>query len=210
MSKEIDEKEDLSVTDEKEEPTARADEELVTDPMEAAEPDHKEETNSDQNEKNDNIVDFEEKKKSVGNAEVEKLQQEIADLKTTVQRTQADFINYKRRTEEERAKIALFANELLIVELLSVLDNFDRSLQHQDDSGKSFVEGILLIKKQILDLLEKNQVKEIPTDGDFDPNFHYAVLQEEGEEANKILEVLQKGYTLGDKVIRPSMVKVSK
>lgn len=158
------------------------------------------------------IIDFHEEKARMESqsSELESALKELEELKTTVQRTQADFINYKRRTEEEREKIAVFANEKIIMELLSVLDNFDRALAHHGDTEQSFVEGVELIKKQIVDLLEKNGVKEIENDILFDPNFHYAVMQEEGEENGKILEVFQKGYLLGSKVIRPSMVKVSK
>lgn len=165
------------------------------------------------------VIDFEESKAKIKNEaldleiiekELNEAKKELDDLKTTVQRTQADFINYKRRTEEERAKIAVFANEQMILELLTVVDNFERALAHPGEAGGSFAEGVELIKKQILDLLAKHLVKEIPTDIDFDPNFHYAVMQEDGEEPGKILEVFQKGYLLDEKVIRPSMVKVSK
>ncbi|MDO4710476.1 MAG: nucleotide exchange factor GrpE [Peptostreptococcaceae bacterium] len=165
------------------------------------------------------VIDFEESKAKIKNEaldleiiekELNEAKKELDDLKTTVQRTQADFINYKRRTEEERAKIAVFANEQMILELLTVVDNFERALAHPGEDGGSFAEGVELIKKQILDLLAKHLVKEIPTDIDFDPNFHYAVMQEDGEEPGKILEVFQKGYLLDEKVIRPSMVKVSK
>lgn len=163
-------------------------------------------------ENQEKIIDFMEGKEKLENqlSELDIARKEIEDLKNTVQRTQADFINYKRRTEEEKNKLSIFANEKLIIELLSVIDNFDRALGHPGETDKSFVEGVELIKKQILDLLAKNSVREIPTDIDFDPNFHYAVMQEEADESGKILEVFQKGYMLDEKVIRPSMVKVSK
>lgn len=168
-----------------------------------------EDTTSDNQRK---IIDFTEEKEKSGNqlSELDIANKEIEDLRNTVQRTQADFINYKRRTEEEKSKLSIFANEKLILELLGVIDNFDRALAHPGETDQSFVDGVELIKKQILDLLAKNAVKEIPTDIDFDPNFHYAVMQEEADESGKILEVFQKGYLLDDKVIRPSMVKVSK
>lgn len=158
------------------------------------------------------IIRFEEEKakKELEEDALAKAQEEIADLKSTVQRTQADFINYKRRTEEEKMRISAMANESIIIELLGVIDNFERALANPGNTEKAFVDGVELIKKQILDLMQKYDVKEIPTDIDFDPNFHYAVMQEDAEESGKILEVFQKGYTLKDKVIRPSMVKVSK
>lgn len=170
-----------------------------------------------QNSSDEKIIDFNEQKAkmeseqddlSQAKEELSRAREEIADLKNTVQRTQADFINYKRRTEEEKMRISAMANESLIMELLAVIDNFERALDHPS-SDTAFLQGVELIQKQILDLLEKHSVKEIPTDIDFDPNFHYAVMQEEGEESGKILEVFQKGYTLKEKVIRPAMVKVS-
>ena len=163
-------------------------------------------------EEKDKIIDFAEQKSKHDEspeAKEEALQKEIDELKQTVQRTQADFINYKRRTEEEKSKIAAFANEGLLLQMVGLLDDFDRALNHKDDAGQSFVDGVELIRKQLADLLEKNSVVEISTAGEFDPNFHYAVMQEEAEEPNRILEVFQKGYLLKDKVIRPAMVKVS-
>lgn len=170
-----------------------------------------------QDSSDEKIIDFNEQKAKLESEkddlsqvkeELSRAQEEIKDLKNTVQRTQADFINYKRRTEEEKMRISAMANESIIIELLAVIDNFERALEHPS-SDAAFLQGVELIKKQILDLLEKHSVKEIPTDIDFDPNFHYAVMQEEGEESGKILEVFQKGYTLKEKVIRPAMVKVS-
>lgn len=162
--------------------------------------------------KNDNVIDFESKKSEKDKADQESkdIQAEINDLKDTIRRTQADFMNFKRRTEEEKEKTKAFANESIIMGLLEVVDNFERALDQDINSGEAFIEGLQLIKKQILDLLEKNHVQVIDNDIDFDPNFHYAVMQEEGEKPNQILEVFQKGYLLKDKVIRPSMVKVSK
>lgn len=160
------------------------------------------------------IIDFNKEKSKAGGVKAELMaaQQEIQELKATVQRTQADFLNFKRRTESEKANIAALSNEAIIMELLGVIDNFDRAIaQSQVESeSNSFVEGVKLIKKQIQDILGKNSVTEIPVDIDFDPNFHFAVMQEDGEEPGKILEEFQKGYLLKDKVIRPSMVKVSK
>lgn len=159
----------------------------------------------------DNVIDFEQKKteKEASETELDKANKEIEDLKNTVKRTQADFMNYKRRTEEESQKMRALANENIIKDFLEVLDSFDRALDQENKSEESFVEGVTLIRKQIFDILKKYHVKEIPTDISFDPNFHDAVMQEEGEKEGEILEVFQKGYTLKDKVIRPSMVKVS-
>ena len=123
----------------------------------------------------------------------------------------ADFQNYKRKTEKEKNDIYAFANEKIVSELLNVIDNFERALDAGND-GDSFVEGMNLIFKQLQGVLEKAGVVEIEALGkDFDPNFHHAVLTEDSAEceSGKVTAVLQKGYLLNNKVIRPSMVKVA-
>lgn len=125
-------------------------------------------------------------------------------------RLMADFQNYKKRVEKEKKDLYSYANEKLVTELLAVLDNFERALAHED-SGDGFKEGMEMIFKQLMDVLEKSGLAEIAALGeDFDPNFHNAVMTEETEEyeSGKVSGVLQKGYTLNGKVIRPSMVKV--
>lgn len=125
-------------------------------------------------------------------------------------RLMADFQNYKKRVEKEKKDLYSYANEKLVTELLAVLDNFERALSHED-SGDGFKEGMEMIFKQLTDVLEKSGLAEIAALGeDFDPNFHNAVMTEETEEyeSGKVSGVLQKGYTLNGKVIRPSMVKV--
>ena len=132
-------------------------------------------------------------------------------LNTKYLRLMADFQNYKRRTEKEKNDIYAFANEKIVSELLNVIDNFERALLHGAE-GDSFAEGMNMIFKQLQGVLEKAGVKEIEALGlDFDPNFHNAVMTEDSTEyeSGKVTEVLQKGYTLNSKVIRPSMVKVA-
>ena len=132
-------------------------------------------------------------------------------LNTKYLRLMADFQNYKRRTEKEKSDIYAFANEKIVSELLNVIDNFERALDAGNE-GDSFVEGMNLIFKQLQGVLEKAGVVEIEALGqDFDPNFHHAVLTEDSAEyeSGKVTAVLQKGYLLNDKVIRPSMVKVA-
>ena len=126
-------------------------------------------------------------------------------------RLAADFQNYKRRTENERKDIAAFANERIVKELLNVIDSFERALETAKCEDESFRNGVELIYKQLITTLTGFGVEVIPTEGEFDPNFHNAVMSEavEGEEAGKILMVMQKGYTLNGRVVRPSMVKVS-
>ena len=113
--------------------------------------------------------------------------------------------------EKEKSDIYSYANEKLVTELLNVLDNFERALEHEGED-KSFHEGMQMIFKQLFDVLEKSGLKEIPALGEeFDPNFHNAVMNEDTEEyeSGKVSGVMQKGYTLNGKVIRPSMVKVA-
>ena len=121
-------------------------------------------------------------------------------------RLMADFQNYKKRVEKEKKDLYSYANEKIIIELLSVLDNFERALE-QETEGDGFKEGMEMIFKQLGDVLEKSGLAEIAALGeDFDPNFHNAVMTEETEEyeSGKVSGVMQKGYTLNGKVIRPS------
>ena len=126
-------------------------------------------------------------------------------------RLMADFQNFKRRTEKEKNDIYAFANEKIVSELLNVIDNFERALAMATECD-GFAEGMKLIFKQLQGVLEKSGVAEIEALGqDFDPNFHNAVMMEDSAEyeSGKVTEVLQKGYMLNNRVIRPSMVKVA-
>ena len=141
----------------------------------------------------------------------EKSDPEEEALNTKYLRLMADFQNFKRRTEKEKNDIYAFANEKIISELLNVIDNFERALD-AGNAEDSFVKGMELILKQLLDVLEKAGTSEIAALGeDFDPNFHNAVMMENSSEyeSGKVTEVLQKGYILNNRVIRPSMVKVA-
>lgn len=132
------------------------------------------------------------------------------DSDTRYLRLMADFQNYKKRVEKEKTDIYSYANEKLITEMLDIVDNFERALQ-QEEIGDGFKEGMEMIFKQLSGVLEKSGLAEIAALGeDFDPNFHNAVMTEETEEyeSGKVSGVMQKGYTLNGKVIRPSMVKV--
>jgi len=147
--------------------------------------------------------------------ELTALKNENATLKDTNVRLQAEFQNYKRRTEKEKSEIYKYANEKIVVELLAVMDNLDRaldSISHNADDHQNVLNGVEMIKKSFEDLLEKEGVQAIEAvDQPFDPNMHHAVMTEEKEncDADVVIEEFQKGYKLGDKVVRPSMVKVS-
>ena len=126
------------------------------------------------------------------------------------QRAAADFQNYKRRVEEERSETARFASAALTINLLPLIDDLDRALMNVDThlAGLTWVDGIRLIHRKFQAVLEMTGVQEIEADGEtFDPSLHEAVSQGPGEE-NKVIAVVQKGYKLGDRVIRPAMVVV--
>ncbi|MCC0629964.1 MULTISPECIES: nucleotide exchange factor GrpE [unclassified Clostridioides] len=141
-----------------------------------------------------------------------KLQDELDELNDKYQRLQAEYANYRRRTQQEKETIGVFANEKIITELIPVIDSMERALDACEDKEDTMYKGISLVHKQLIDTLVKFGVEEIEAESkEFDPNLHLAVMQEsvDGVEANQVVMVLQKGYKLGTKVIRPSMVKVS-
>ena len=126
------------------------------------------------------------------------------------QRAAADYQNFKRRVEEERAETSRFANAALLINLLPLLDDLERALQTVDShlAGLTWVDGIRLILRKFQAVMDMAGVQEIQADGQtFDPAVHEAVAQQPGDE-NKVLSVVQKGYKLGDRVIRPAMVIV--
>lgn len=146
------------------------------------------------------------------NDELSSKNREYEDL---VKRQQADFENFRRRTQKEKEDIARYASEKIINDLLEILDNFDRALSYspEEDNAKTFVDGFKMINGQVKDLLQKHQVTEVDGEGfEFDPNLHQAIAFEESETVSKetITEVYQKGYKLHDKVIRVARVKVTK
>lgn len=129
------------------------------------------------------------------------------------QRSAADFANYKRRTDEERAVMARFSNAALIGKLLAVLDDFDRALDNvPEDAHESWVEGVRLVERKLRGVLEAEGVTPIEAVGQpFDPNVHEAVLHEETADYpdNQVIGELQRGYRLHDRVLRPSLVRVA-
>ncbi|MDR0854275.1 MAG: nucleotide exchange factor GrpE [Clostridiales Family XIII bacterium] len=136
------------------------------------------------------------------------------DGETRYLRLAADFQNYKRRTEKERFERYADGKKDFAEDLLPVIDNFERAIAQDitENADAKFVEGLELIYQQLLGVLEKNDVTEIDAVGkEFDPNVHHAVMQEpaEGFSNGTVSAVLQKGYQLKDKVIRPAMVKVA-
>lgn len=157
----------------------------------------------------------EHKKEHKKDKKLEELQNEINTLKDKNMRIAAEMVNTLRRKDEETNRLLKYSNESLITELLPVIDNFERALNVDAKTAdvESYQKGMTMIYNSLKNILEKFEVKEIEAiDKEFDPSYHQAVMQEEkeGTKKNIVIEVLQKGYTYKDKVIRPAMVKVSK
>ena len=131
-------------------------------------------------------------------------------------RLQADFMNYKRRRDDEISKMLKYSEEQIIKEILPILDNFERAIKMDDDNlddeVSKFLEGFKMVYTQFKNMLDKFEVKEIDAFGkEFDPTYHQAVMKESvpDKESGIVLEVFQKGYIYKDRVIRPAMVKVN-
>ena len=149
--------------------------------------------------------------------EVEVLKKALAEEKAKAetnldgwQRAQADFINYKRRSEQEREEIGKFANAALMLNLLPVLDDLERAFASIPSriANQDWVGGVKLIERKLRAALEAQGLSEIKALGEpFDPNLHEAVMQGKGKE-NIVVGEIQKGYKLHDRVIRPSIVAV--
>lgn len=147
-------------------------------------------------------------------SEVEKLKQEKDEVYNHLLRLQAEYDNFKRRTQKEKEAERKYKAQDIVTAILPVLDNFERALQvEKTEATAGIVDGITMVYRQLQDALKNNGVETIETEGqEFDPNLHHAVMQVEDEEieSNHIVEELQKGYLLKDRVIRPAMVKVNK
>ena len=149
--------------------------------------------------------------------DVEALKQALAEEKAKAetnlagwQRAQADFINYKRRVEQEKEEIGKLASSILILSLLPILDDWERALASvpEELANLNWVEGIRLIERKIRGILEAQGVSPIKTVGEpFDPNLHEAAMQGKGKEGI-VVDELEKGYKLHDRVIRPAKVVV--
>ncbi len=160
-----------------------------------------------------------EKSGEVVSEDIETLKQALADEKARAerylanwQRAQADFINYKKRVEQEKNEVADFANAMLILNLLPILDDLERAFVSLPPRlmNLTWVDGIRLIYRKLQAILEAQGLTQIKAEGEaFDPKLHEAVMQEEGQEGIIIAE-LQKGYKLKEKVLRPALVVVGK
>ena len=153
----------------------------------------------------------EKKKPSKKDSELQQLKTELEQKSDLLQRTAAEFDNFKKRTEREKSGVAEYSKASVIKKLLPIIDNIERANSADKDSP-DYIKGIELIVKQFTSIVETLEIEEIGKPGEkFDPNFHEAVMHIEDENfgENEIAEVLQKGYKLGDTIIRPAMVKVA-
>ncbi len=142
-------------------------------------------------------------------AEVTRERDEYLD---SLQRLKAEFDNYRKRAAREQLEFASRAAERLVKELLPVLDDLERALDAAEEHEEAELEeGVRLVHRALADALKKEGVVEIATDGKFDPHVHEALLTQPDDdvESGAILDVLQKGYRLGDKVLRPARVIVA-
>jgi molecular chaperone GrpE len=142
------------------------------------------------------------------------LQREKDALQDRLLRTAAEFDNYRKRMERERRELSEYAAADVLKDLLPILDNFERALQAPaTPETDAFRKGVELIHKQMLDVLRKRGVTPMEARGaDFDPNFHQAVIHEPSDRhrEGEVMEELQRGYLMGDRLLRPALVKVAK
>ncbi len=146
---------------------------------------------------------------------------EAADWKDKFLRAHADFENSKRRLEKDKMNAVAYANESFAKDILAVMDSFDNALASIETAENSeedtevlanMKEGVNLTFEQLKKILEKNSIKEIACEGEFDPEVHQAIMQIESDahEVGDVVQVMQKGYTIKDRVLRPAMVSTCK
>ena len=140
------------------------------------------------------------------------LEEALANEQDKTLRLNAELQNIQRHREEDIQKLLKYDGEEFIKSLLPIIDNFERALSLENEDNKQFLDGFKMIYRKLVEILDNKNVKVIDQkDVEFDPSIHQAVATEtvEGVEANKVLDVLQKGYIYKDKLLRPAMVKVS-
>lgn len=172
------------------------------------------ETNEEIKENVDAETSVDEADSSVDNSDFDKLKEDFDKLNNQYLRLAADFDNYRKRQEAERENLLKFGTENALKKLIEVLDNFERgqkALENVDDCQK-VKESFGLVHKQVVETLNKLGMEEIKAEGEeFDPNFHEAVMRTPTADypENTIINELQKGYKMGDKVLRPTLVNVA-
>jgi len=144
--------------------------------------------------------------------DVAELEQERDDYLDALQRLKAEFDNFRKRTAREHEAMSARANEALLRELLPILDDLERALEAAEEHEEAKLEeGVRLVQRSLADTARKHGLEEIETDGAFDPHVHEALLAQPADDAEpgSVVQVLQKGYRLGDRVLRPARVVVA-
>lgn len=156
----------------------------------------------------------EEENEKIIKDDVEKLKAELEDWKQSYMRKQADFQNFSKRKEKELEELRKFSSEKIITKFLGSLDNLERAVEASSSTKDfdSLVKGVEMIIRNLQDIISSEGVEEIKSVGEYDPQYHHAVSVEDNPDfkENEIVRVLQKGYTMKGKVIRPAMVTVKK
>jgi len=168
------------------------------------------------------IIDSEESTEDQNSeiSEIDKLKAEVAEWEDKFLRTHASFENSKRLLAKDKAAAVAYANESFASDILTVIDSLDSALSminNVDDIDaneflKKMKEGLTLVDEQLHKVLKKNHIKPVACDKDYDPNVHQAIMQVDSEEheSGQIVQVMQKGYTIKDRVLRPAMVSTAK
>lgn len=150
----------------------------------------------------------------VPKSELEEMGVKLKEMEEKLLRVQADYDNFRRRTKQEKEAAAKYRSQNLAESLLPAMDNFERAMMitPEAEETQSLLKGVQMVYNQLVEAFEKEGITAIATVGEeFDPHYHQAVMQEESEEydSNIVIEEMQKGYRLNDRVLRPAMVKVS-
>ncbi len=202
---------EIPVTDGSEEETAAEAEDTEKESSQEEDKEVPETEASEEPEKKDAKPEEKTKTSFFGKKKKDKFEQQVEELTDRLKRNMAEFDNFRKRTEKEKASMYVIGARDIVEKILPVVDNFERGLA-QAPEGDAFADGMKMIYKQLMTALDEMGVKEIEAKGkEFDPNLHNAVMHVEDENAgtNEVVEVFQKGYTYKDFVVRHSMVKVA-
>jgi molecular chaperone GrpE len=144
-------------------------------------------------------------------AALDQLRAENAEVTNHLQRMAADFDNFRKRAKRDVEQAARFANDKLVGELLAVLDDLERALEHAGDAGESFVEGVKMTHSRLERVLTEHGLEGVDCSGEFDPQLHEALMMQpgSGRPEGTVLQVVQKGYRIGERVVRHAKVIVA-
>ncbi|ANU12881.1 Heat shock protein GrpE [Planococcus halocryophilus Or1] len=190
----------------------KTEEQVIAEDVEVKAPEAEEQSEVADTETPETDLPVEEEAEPVN--EVEELREQLEAEQNKYLRLLADYDNFKRRTQKDKELANKFRSQSLLADLLPVLDNFERamSVPTKSEESASLIKGIEMVQKSLHEAVNREGLEEIKSVGEqFDPNFHQAVMQEKDDSAEPgvVLQELQKGYILKDRVLRPAMVKVN-